>query len=283
MSATSAFWASIRAARSGIRSPSAELRARTLPWAPSSVRPCRRHEVAETIERLLEVYVERRDPEERFLDTVRRLGVKPFKERCLCRAACCVTRRSRSMSGATLPKPRPRRRAADRDHGTVAARTRYLAGTRHAARGRALACARVEQIAADLRALQPDRRGILRARRRTQATRKRGSCASGGHSAESCVRPATCAATSCFSWRVAASIASNCRIPTSRTPARHSRPSPPPTSLPTTWGSPVNSALRDIAQRNAPDLSRSGRFLPAFPVFPLRARACAADAAPTAR
>jgi sulfite reductase (NADPH) hemoprotein beta-component len=37
--------------------------------------------VAETIERLLEVYVEQRDSEERFLDTVRRLGIKPFKER----------------------------------------------------------------------------------------------------------------------------------------------------------------------------------------------------------
>jgi len=38
-------------------------------------------QVAETIERLLEVYVEQRDSEERFLDTVRRLGIKPFKER----------------------------------------------------------------------------------------------------------------------------------------------------------------------------------------------------------
>jgi sulfite reductase (NADPH) hemoprotein beta-component len=38
-------------------------------------------DVAETIARLLEVYVEERQPEERFLDTVRRLGVKPFKER----------------------------------------------------------------------------------------------------------------------------------------------------------------------------------------------------------
>ncbi len=38
-------------------------------------------EVPETIARLLEVYVEQRQPEERFLDTVRRLGVKPFKER----------------------------------------------------------------------------------------------------------------------------------------------------------------------------------------------------------
>jgi sulfite reductase (NADPH) hemoprotein beta-component len=37
--------------------------------------------VAETIARLLDVYVEQRQSEERFLDTVRRLGVKPFKER----------------------------------------------------------------------------------------------------------------------------------------------------------------------------------------------------------
>jgi sulfite reductase (NADPH) hemoprotein beta-component len=38
-------------------------------------------DVPETIARLLEVYVERRQPDERFLDVVRRLGVKPFKER----------------------------------------------------------------------------------------------------------------------------------------------------------------------------------------------------------
>ena len=38
-------------------------------------------DVPETIARLLEVYVEQRRPDERFLDTVRRLGVKPFKER----------------------------------------------------------------------------------------------------------------------------------------------------------------------------------------------------------
>ena len=38
-------------------------------------------QVAETIEHLLEVYVEERAPEERFLDTVRRIGIKPFKER----------------------------------------------------------------------------------------------------------------------------------------------------------------------------------------------------------
>ncbi|HEX3911937.1 MAG TPA: nitrite/sulfite reductase [Steroidobacteraceae bacterium] len=38
-------------------------------------------QVAETIERLLEVYVEQRRPGERFLDAVRRLGIKPFKQR----------------------------------------------------------------------------------------------------------------------------------------------------------------------------------------------------------
>jgi len=40
-----------------------------------------KEEVAETIARLLAVFVEHRRPDERFLDTVRRLGVKPFKER----------------------------------------------------------------------------------------------------------------------------------------------------------------------------------------------------------
>jgi sulfite reductase (NADPH) hemoprotein beta-component len=40
-----------------------------------------KRDVAETIARLLEVYVEERQAEERFLDTVRRLGVRPFKER----------------------------------------------------------------------------------------------------------------------------------------------------------------------------------------------------------
>ena len=38
-------------------------------------------DVPETIARLLEVYVEERRADERFIDTVRRLGVKPFKER----------------------------------------------------------------------------------------------------------------------------------------------------------------------------------------------------------
>ena len=50
-------------------------------WDRSSVRRCAKTDVAETIARLLEVYVERRQPDERFLDTVRRLGIKPFKER----------------------------------------------------------------------------------------------------------------------------------------------------------------------------------------------------------
>ena len=44
-------------------------------------RMVRRGFTPETIARLLEVYVDHRRPEERFLDTVRRLGIKPFKER----------------------------------------------------------------------------------------------------------------------------------------------------------------------------------------------------------
>jgi sulfite reductase (NADPH) hemoprotein beta-component len=38
-------------------------------------------EVPDVIERLIDVYVERRHPDERFIDTVRRLGLEPFKER----------------------------------------------------------------------------------------------------------------------------------------------------------------------------------------------------------
>ncbi|HTV98597.1 MAG TPA: nitrite/sulfite reductase [Steroidobacteraceae bacterium] len=40
-----------------------------------------KRDVAETLARLLEVYVRERYPDERFIDTVRRIGVKPFKER----------------------------------------------------------------------------------------------------------------------------------------------------------------------------------------------------------
>ena len=50
--------------------------------ARSSARRCRRTQVADTIARLLEVYVrERQDEDERFVDAVRRIGVEPFQER----------------------------------------------------------------------------------------------------------------------------------------------------------------------------------------------------------
>jgi len=38
-------------------------------------------EMPDVITRLIDVYVERRHPDERFIDTVRRLGLEPFKER----------------------------------------------------------------------------------------------------------------------------------------------------------------------------------------------------------
>jgi sulfite reductase (NADPH) hemoprotein beta-component len=38
-------------------------------------------EVAETLERILDVYVAERQEDERFLDTVRRIGIAPFKAR----------------------------------------------------------------------------------------------------------------------------------------------------------------------------------------------------------
>ena len=80
-SATSAFSASTRAARSGTKSPSAERRAPTHRSGTVIGPSVAKAEVPETLARLLEVYVEQRHPDERFLDTVRRLGVKPFKER----------------------------------------------------------------------------------------------------------------------------------------------------------------------------------------------------------
>ena len=40
-----------------------------------------KHEVAATLERILEVYRGTRHEDERFVDTVRRVGLKPFKER----------------------------------------------------------------------------------------------------------------------------------------------------------------------------------------------------------
>ena len=39
------------------------------------------HEVAATLERIVETYRELREADERFIDTVRRLGVAPFRER----------------------------------------------------------------------------------------------------------------------------------------------------------------------------------------------------------
>jgi sulfite reductase (NADPH) hemoprotein beta-component len=41
----------------------------------------RKNQVAESIARLLEVYVESRRADERFVETVARIGVRPFKER----------------------------------------------------------------------------------------------------------------------------------------------------------------------------------------------------------
>ena len=65
---------------------------------------------------------------------------------------------------------------------------------------------------------------------------------------------------------------------------------PPPISLRTTWArsrSQLRCAIRrttkGVAQRDHQILQRSGRPLPGFPAFRLRAPACAADAAPTVR
>ena len=44
------------------------------------------HEVADVIEKLIKVYLDRRHEDERFIDTVNRLGIEPFKERVYAKA-----------------------------------------------------------------------------------------------------------------------------------------------------------------------------------------------------
>ena len=39
------------------------------------------HEIVDAVEGVVDVYLERRETNERFLDTVRRVGLDPFKER----------------------------------------------------------------------------------------------------------------------------------------------------------------------------------------------------------
>jgi sulfite reductase (NADPH) hemoprotein beta-component len=49
-----------------------------------------KYEVANTLERILQVYLEQREDGERFLDVVQRLGLEPFKERVYSRAGEAV-------------------------------------------------------------------------------------------------------------------------------------------------------------------------------------------------
>jgi sulfite reductase (NADPH) hemoprotein beta-component len=39
------------------------------------------HEMPDIVAHLIDVYIERRHEDERFIDAVRRLGIEPFKER----------------------------------------------------------------------------------------------------------------------------------------------------------------------------------------------------------
>ena len=81
-SATSAFSGSRRTARSSIRSPSAarptsdaKLGALIGPAVPYA-------KVADVVEDIAAAYLELRErPDELFIDTVKRLGVEPFRER----------------------------------------------------------------------------------------------------------------------------------------------------------------------------------------------------------
>ncbi len=81
-SATSAFSASRRTARSSIRSPSAAAPTST-PQLGTLIGPAVPYDdVADVVEDIAEAYLDLRErPDELFIDTVKRLGVEPFKER----------------------------------------------------------------------------------------------------------------------------------------------------------------------------------------------------------
>ena len=82
MSATSAFSASRRTARNSTRSRSAAAPTRTPSSARSSGPAVPYGEIADVVEDIAAAYLELRErPDELFVDTVKRLGVEPFKER----------------------------------------------------------------------------------------------------------------------------------------------------------------------------------------------------------
>ena len=57
-----------------------------------------REEVAETIDRILQVYLERREGEEQFLETYLRIGIEPFKDRVYA-VACERSRELKAVAG----------------------------------------------------------------------------------------------------------------------------------------------------------------------------------------
>ena len=82
MSDISESWASINTAKSGIRSLSAVLPKMTRALGDRTGRALARDEIVDAVERILATYVDRRsDAEETFLQTYRRIGMAPFKER----------------------------------------------------------------------------------------------------------------------------------------------------------------------------------------------------------
>jgi sulfite reductase (NADPH) hemoprotein beta-component len=56
-------------------------------------------EVADTIGRILEVYVENRHEDERFLDTYRRIGMAPFKQQVYETGSAASNEKVRAYAG----------------------------------------------------------------------------------------------------------------------------------------------------------------------------------------
>ena len=144
----------------------------------------------------------------------------------VCRAGCCVTAGSSTMIGCTPTEAAGEfDRAAD-PHPVANGRASATAGSPAAAVW-ASCCRRRTRW----NSWRPISRGFdLIGAEFSGPSEGRGyyagSAAAGtiGTSAASCAPPATCTATKCFSWRAAASTASNCRTARSTPLRRHCRP-----------------------------------------------------------
>ncbi len=71
--------------------------------ARSSARPLPRKPCADVIEKLIDVYIEQRTEDERFIDTYQRIGIDLFERACLCSESLRTTKSS-TKPGTCCPR-----------------------------------------------------------------------------------------------------------------------------------------------------------------------------------